>query len=215
VNLGDLLPLVQKYGQPMAWLAIAGGAFLGAVGFGLAAQLLTRSLTTRKLPPLAKNTARGIGGLVVGLLTALWVFQGGGGPGGPGPGGPGGPGQPSDHGPPPSAPPDHPSTPTPPDKDVTPGAEGTMQVRVLTGAELDSEAAAKMTYYRLPDGDHPEALHTLAEVKEAIKQAVKKQPPLKRLFIIGPDKSAPWVRDLQTWAVAEQKLQVDNLSPPQ
>ena len=77
----DLMEILSK---PVLLLATLGGAAAGAVGSGLIAQLTTRWLTMKKLPPLPTAVARGAGGLALGLLTALWVWQGGGGSGGPG-----------------------------------------------------------------------------------------------------------------------------------
>ena len=203
MNAGDVVPFVQKYGQPMALLAIAGGAALGALASGVAAQLLTRGMTTRKLPTFAKYGARGVGGVVVGLLTALWVFQGGGGgPGGPGPGGPGQPSE-ADHGPVQPAPDDHPAATPDKDKTTSPTSENTMHVQVLNDPAVekaDPQALAQQRYYRLPESADPKALHTLDEVKEAIEQRRKKQPPLEYLVIVGPDKTAGRVALLQQWA---------------
>src|ERR1700676_2099991 len=87
------LDLMDVLSKPVLLLATLGGAAAGAVGSGLAAQLTTRWLTMKKVPPLPTALARGVGGLALGLLTGLWVWQGGGGPGGPGgPGGIGGSG---------------------------------------------------------------------------------------------------------------------------
>lgn len=87
------LDLMEVLSKPVLLLATLGGAAAGAIGSGLVAQLMTRWLTLKKLPPLPTAMARGAGGLALGLLTALWVWQGGGGSGGPaGPGGIGGSG---------------------------------------------------------------------------------------------------------------------------
>lgn len=204
MNVGDGLLAVDTSDRLLQGLAIAGGAALGAVVVGVLAQLLARGMTTRPMPTFAKNTARACGGVVVGVLTAMWVWQGGGwGPGGAGPGGPGGPPA-GDHGPAP-APPEERAAPPPADKDkkISPTSENTLHVEVLNDAALEKaepQALAQQRYYRLPESADPKSLHTLAEVEQAIEQRRTKQPPLEYVVIVGPDVSAGRVALLQQWA---------------
>ena len=81
-------------GQPVQLLAIVGGAAVGAFGSGLLAQGMTRWMTMKSLPRLPTMIVRGLGGVVLGLVTAMFVWQGG----TWGPGGPGGAGNPGANG---------------------------------------------------------------------------------------------------------------------
>lgn len=209
------------YGRPVEWLAIAGGAALGAFVCGLIVQLLCRSTTGKKLPPFPLLTVRVLGGLVAGFVTGMFVLNGGGNglwPFGGFNGSGDHAGQTADNNP--KSAPDQtnapPPTATQPDKENTPPThENTMRVEVLTRQMLDqldqSQVVKEGRYYRLPDSADPKALHTKDEVETAIKQRLQKQPPLKHLAIIGPDQSAGWVEPIQTWA-KQQGLSVDNFS---
>ena len=205
--------VAASFGQPVEWLAIAGGAAVGAFVFGLAAQLLCRATTGKKLPPFPLLTVRILGGVVAGVLTAMCVLSGGGNGLWPfgGPGGPGdhtGPTANSDQKPRPadarrSEP--HPARHTA-DKEIpTPAKpENTMRVEVLTAGMLDeparSQALAERRHYRLPDSTDSKALHTLEEVEDAIQKRRDKNPPLQLLSITGPDQGAGWVAPLKDWA---------------
>ncbi len=90
-----------------------------------------------------------------------------------------------------------------------------MRVEVLTRQMWDqlhqSQDVKEGQFYRLLDSADPKALHTLKEVEDAIQTRRQKQPPLQHLFLIGPDRTAGWVAQLQQWA-EEKGIKVDNLS---
>lgn len=221
MNTWVILLALESYGQPQQWLAIAGGGALGAFGTGLAAQLLSRWLTTRKLPPLPVMAVRGIGGVVVGLLTAMWVLQGGswglGGPGGPphadGPGtkssadkGPG------------KGVAEEKKTPAENKDDAkatSTSSEVVMRIWVLNDKVIEKlpgglEAIAEQRYYRLSESEDATKLLTLAKVKEAVKMRLVEKPALQRVDIVGPDKTAGRVSPLGQWAESRD-LKVDYL----
>ncbi len=224
MTTGGRLLVAVGFGQPVEWLAIAGGAALGVLICGLAAQLLCRSTTSKKLPPFPLLTVRILGGVVAGVLTAMCLLSGGGNGLWPfgGPGGTGdhtGPTANSDQKPnPPTSADVNPAPPvTPPEKEnpTPPTPDNSIRVEVLTPGMLDeparSQALAERRHYRLPDSTDPKALHTLEEVEDAINTRRQKQPPLQHLFLIGPDRTAGWVAPLQQWA-EEKGIKVDNLS---
>ncbi len=78
MSIGGRLLVAANVGQPVEWLAIAGGAAVGAFVCGLAAQLLCRGTTGKKLPPLPLLSVRILGGVVAGVITAMCVLNGGG-----------------------------------------------------------------------------------------------------------------------------------------
>jgi hypothetical protein len=198
------------FGQPVEWLAIAGGAVLGAFLAGAFVQLFCRWTTTKKLPRFPLLTVRVVGGAAAGLLTAMWVLSGGGGNGWPF-GNSGGPGDHAgniaDNGKTQETPVDKKAEDKPKNPDATatpPTAENTMRVAVMTAQMSDdpknAEAVADQRYYLLPDGADPKTFHTLKEVQKAIGQRLDQPPPLRHLTIIGPDKDAAWVYPLEQWA---------------
>lgn len=220
MTTGDGL-LAVGFGQPVEWLAIAGGAALGAFVCGVATQLLCRWTTGKKLPTMPLLSVRILGGVVAGVVTAMLVLNGGGNGWWPF-GGPGGhPGQATNNGQKPEQPtpagtnPD-PVTPAPDKENPTPAtAETTWRVEVLTPGMLDeparSQALAERRHYRLPDSPDPKALHTLEEVEDAVQKRREKQPPLQLLAITGPDQSAGWVSPLKDWAEARHiKVRTDS-----
>ena len=210
-----LLAAWENFGKPEQILAIVGGAAVGAVGAGLLAQLLCRWMTTRKLPPGPTMVVRAIGGIVLGLLTAMWVWQGG----GWGPFGPGGPGGHDNAGPgpakpeankPPEASPNKNSTDTqpqpPPEKETPTPPESVLRVEVLTDDALrklpgGDEAVQDKREYRV-ESDDPKSLHTLDEMREVVRKRLSDKPPLLRLDIVlrpgaSPDRTAGRVTQLR------------------
>ncbi len=207
--------LAVSFGQPVEWLAIAGGAALGAFVCGVATQLLCRWTTGKKLPPFPLLTVRILGGVAAGVVTAMLVLNGGGNGWWPfgGPGGAGDhAGQTPNNGQKPEQPTladTNPAPAVPPDKEnpaPTP-SENTMRVDVMTLEMLDEPAKSQARAgrpYRLPESPDPKALHTLKEVEDAVQERLGKQPPLQLLVVTGPNQDAGWMQPLIDWAKARR-----------
>ena len=183
-------------------LMIVGGAAVGAFGSGLIAQLTTRSLTTKKLPPLPTTVIRGLGGVALGVLTAMCLWHGVGGlgfGGGNGVGIPGnGPGETKTDTDKSQA--KAPEEATDKDKASSdeanpPSPESVLRLEVLTDDAVrklpeGQQALNEHRYYRL-DGD--KNLLTLADLRRVIEKRVGDKPPLQRLDVVtganSPDKS--------------------------
>jgi hypothetical protein len=199
----------ENVGKPEQWLAVIGGAALGAFVVGLTAQLLSRWLTTRKLPPWAVNTLRVLGAVALGLLTAMWVWNGGGW-GLFGPGGPGGPGGTDKDG--------HTSRDKPTadkdkggssntDEDPPPPVGGeAVRVAVLSNEAVEKRMGKKgvdqKSFYRLSGKDE---LLTLGELADSLKKQIADRP-LKRIDIDltqpgSPAQGTERVGELVDWAV--------------
>ena len=198
---------------PKQALMVVGGAAVGALGLGLFAQLMTRWLTMKKLPTTPTNVARGAGGLALGVLTALWVWQGG----GWGLGGAGGTGLPGNGPGTGETKPEEDKAPAnvaneTTDKDKTapneanpPAAESVLRLEVLTdeaARKLDGQQAIdQQRYYRI---ENTKDLKNLAGLRELIEKRREDKPPLQRLDVVtrpdSPDKTAP--RTEQVRAVA-------------
>jgi hypothetical protein len=201
-----LFAVGEGFGKPEQILAIVGGAAVGAFVFGLIAQLMSRWLTTKPLPPFPTNTIRLVGGVLVGLLTAMWVWQGG----GWGPGGLGGPG--TTEGPGASqAKPDAGNAPTkepeaskeqskPPDKERFAPPETVLRIEVLEDAALSAYDKGEGRYYKI-EGDDAKHPRTSTEMHDYIRKRLDDKPPLQRLDIVtgpdSPDKSAGRVKQLR------------------
>jgi hypothetical protein len=56
-------------------LAVVGGVAVGGLGTGWLVKVLTRPVTVKKLPTPLLRVSRILGGLVVGLIVAAWVFN--------------------------------------------------------------------------------------------------------------------------------------------
>ena len=194
-------------GQPVHLLAIVGGAAVGAFGSGLLAQGLTRWMTMKSLPRLPTMVVRGLGGVVLGLLTAMWVWQGGSwGPGGPGGAGNAGVGN---------------GDATDPNKDVAavspddakdkdktapqdenpPPPGSVLRLEVLTDQAAGAEAVRQQRFFRV-QGE--KELMDQAALRELIGKRMKGDPPLQRLDIVtrpdSPDKSSARVEQIRLWA---------------
>ena len=194
-----LFAVMVSFGKPEQILAIVGGAAVGAFAFGLIAQLMTRWLTTKKMPPFATNTIRLIGAILCGLLTAMWVWQGG----GWGPGGLGGQGIDEGTGAGEVKSTSTKETTTEPEKSKeiiqSPNTnqpappETVLRIDVMSDPELSAYDKSEMRYYKI-EGDEAAHPHTLVEMRDMIRKRIGDNPPLRRLDIVtrpnSPDKSA-------------------------
>ena len=219
--------VLEAFGKPQEILAIAGGAAVGALGSGLLAQLLSRWLTTKKLPHFPTMATRGVGGVVFGLLTAMWVWQGGSwGPGGPG--GPGSPGAPgvgdiktddknSD-----KASPEPPKTLDKPAVEDGPSvpAENVLRIKVLTDEALNARAgdqAVQAHRFYVLEGDK-EAKDPLAlnDVRTVIEARMAGKPPLLQLDVVLPPDNVNTGRVRFLLDLADKKgLKVKKEWPPE
>jgi hypothetical protein len=220
--------VLEAFSKPQELLAIAGGAAVGALGTGLLAQLLSRWLTTKKLPHFPTMTARGVGGAVVGLLTAMWVWQGGTwGPGGPG--GPGSPGAPSVGD---SKPDDNakdktsPETPKVADKatvDEGPPVptESVLRIKVLTDEALSAlagdPAVQAHRFYVLESDKEAKDPLTLDDVQKRIEARMAASPALLQLNVMLPPGNTNIGRVYNLLELAKKKkgLKVKTESPPE
>ncbi|MGH7169758.1 MAG: hypothetical protein ACRELG_05715 [Gemmataceae bacterium] len=199
-------------------LAVIGGGVVGGLGMGLLAQLLSRALTTKKLPPWTVLMVRVLSGVICGWFVYLGLFSGGGsGIGGPGGGQSGsGPGQSGG---------EKPIEVTKKNGDdrknggeAKTAAGETLRIEVLGSATLSESAIQAERWYRI-DTDDGSRLLTFAEVKEAVKNRQQEQPPLRRIEMVlykdSPDERVPLVSQLRTWAsdLNGGKMKVD-LSQP-
>ena len=184
-----LFAVGEGFGKPQQILAIVGGAAVGAFVFGLIAQLLTRWLTTKPMPPFAVNTIRLVGAVLFGLLTAMWVWQGG----GWGPGGLGGPGNSegtgvgdvkhdADNGT--TKEPEASQEPSKaPDKEQRAPAEAVLRIEALPDSALTDYDKGEQRYYKVEGEDAPHP-HTLVEMRDLIRKRIDDKPPLRRLDIV-------------------------------
>jgi hypothetical protein len=191
-------------------LAVIGSGAGGGLGLGLLAQLLLRTMTTRKPPRWSVQTIRLLGGMICAWLVALWLFGGG----GSGIGGVGGLGLGSGEGQGEGK-----KTVEISKKDGgttgTPSGES-MQIVVLGRANLTESDIRAERWYRIETADGPRML-TFAEVKDVIRNRQQAQPPLRRIEIVlykdSPDERVLIVSQLRTWAIDQNggKMKVDLL----
>jgi hypothetical protein len=217
-----ILGLLDDLSVPIKVLAVVGGAVIGAFLVSFLANLMARGLTTRKLPPWARNVLRLLGAVVFGWLVALWLFGGG----GPGIGGIGGWGIGSGTGRGDSTAKQN-SGPTPPattkGKEETPGGPAeAVHVEVLGDSALKKMKPAVDLERRYRVETAEGRLMNLKEVKAFIQDRMKHEPPLRRVVLIlykdSPDRALSSVRDLETWAsdlmtADKQKMKVDFQEP--
>lgn len=195
-------------------LAVIGSGAGGALGMGLLAQLLLRTMTTRKPPRWSVQTIRFLGGGISAWLVALWLFGGG----GSGIGGAGGLGLGSGEGQGEGK-----KTLGTDKKDggttETPSGE-LMQIVVLGRANLSESQIKAERWYRIETAEGPRML-TFEEVKRAIRNRQREQPPLRRIEIVlyknSPDERVPIVSQLRAWARDQNggKMKVDLLRSDQ
>ena len=211
MNIFNGLDPMEILSKPVLLLATLGGAAVGAFGSGLIAKLMTRWLTMKKLPPLPTAVARGVGGVALGLLTALWVWQGGGGTGGPsGPGGMGGTGTSetkpeADKAPANVADVAQDKDKTAPDDVNPPSPENVLRLEVLTDEAVrkqgGEQAIEQQRYYRV-EGE--KGLKNKAELRELIEKRRADKTPLQRLDVVtrqdSPDETAPRTEQVRALA---------------
>jgi hypothetical protein len=189
-----VLALWESLGHPEQILAILGGAAVGAFGSGFLAQMLARGMTTQKLPPFPTQMIRCVGGVALGILTAMWIWQGG----GWGPGGQGGPGTTegtgagdvkpeTDKGPT-----KEPETTTEPGKPLDKGQsappETVLRIEALPDSALSEYDRSEGRYYKV-EGDDAKHPHTLKEMTDFIRKRLDDKPPLRRLDIVTRESS--------------------------
>jgi hypothetical protein len=163
------------------WLAIIGGGVVGGLLVGWLVRMLVLMFTTRQLPKALHWIFRLLGAILVGWLTWLYVFGGG----GTGLGGPGGSGTGTDS----SRPVDDIKDKKPTDsKDSVPGVTEKgeqLTIEVLGNpdlARLKPSATVDPDHcYRFAEGDGK--LLTLDEVKRIILDRQPKTPPLRRIIL--------------------------------
>jgi hypothetical protein len=213
-----ILGLLEDVSGPIKLLAVVGGAVIGAFLVGFLGNFLSRAMTTRKLPPWARNVLRLLGAVAFGWLVALWLFGGGGwGIGGIGGWGIGsGTGRGEHTAQAPGAGPTAPAT-TPKGSEETPGgAAESVRVEILGDSALKKQKPPVdlARRYRVETAEGPRLMN-LKEVKEFIRER-RKHEPLRRVVLVlykdSPDRAVSFVRDLQTWA-AEEKMRVDFQEP--
>jgi hypothetical protein len=194
-----ILGLLEGYGTPEQWLAILGGAAIGAFASGFFARMLCRAMTKRQLPAIPTTILRIVGGLLVGFLTALWVWHGFGfGPGGNGPGNSNGngngdnkqeankppePTRDKDKPPAPPAPP--PAPPAPPAPPIAPTS--VLRLEALTNDDLrklpgGDQAIKEKREYKVIGEDDPKDLRTLDQMLDFIQKRLDDKPPLPPLL---------------------------------
>ena len=195
-------------------LMIVGGAAVGAFGSGLIAQLTTRSLTTKKLPPLPTTVIRGLGGVAGGpvdgdVFVARRRRLGVGGGNGNGISAGNGTGETKTEA-------DKSQAKAPeeatdknklsPDEANPPSPESVLRLEVPTDDTIrklpdGQQALNEHRYYRL-DGD--KSLLTLADLRRVIEKRVGDKPPLQWLDVVtgenSPDKSTGRVEQVRQLA---------------
>lgn len=185
-------------------LAVVGGGVVGGMGLGLLAQLLARAFTTKKLPPWPVLTVRLLGGVICGWLVALWLFGGG----GAGIGGMGGWGFGSGTG---KGDGEKTTEQVKKEDSRQEGGGGTaipdaekMSIEVLSKHVLEKLGADEAHCYRVKLDDLQRPM-TIQEVRNAIEERRKKQPPLRRIEIVlykddSPAETNDVVKSLKDWA---------------
>ncbi len=193
---------VENAGGLERGLAVVGGAVLGGLLLGFLTGLLVRLVSTRKMPAWARNLVRLLGAVVSGWLVALWLFGGG----GPGIGGSGGLGlgSGSGHGTSTARTPEGGAPPTAKQTPAVPPAENTVRIEIL-GPEALQKLPGKPDVehcYRV-EADGQPRLMTLGEVKDFLRERVKKEPRLRRVAIVlykdSPARDTSLVTDLEEW----------------
>jgi hypothetical protein len=191
-------------------LAVIGSGAGGALGLGLLAQLLLRTMTTRKPPRWSVQTIRLLGGVICAWLVALWLFGGG----GSGIGGTGGLGFGSGEG---QGEGKKAVETQKKNGGTTEAPSGeSMQIVVLGRANLTESDIRAERWYRIETAEAPRML-TFEEVRRAIRNRQREQPPLRRIEIVlyknSPDERVPIVSQLRMWAGDQNggKMKVDLL----
>jgi hypothetical protein len=213
-----LFAVWESLGHPEKILAILGGAAVGAFLSGLSAQMLSRWMTTKKLPPLPTQIIRFVGGVALGILTAMWIWQGG----GWGPGGLGGTGTTDGTGGETKSDAKNGTAKEPekskeqsqsPDKGQPAPPETVLRIEALPDSALSDYDKGEMRYYKV-EGEEAPHPHTLAEMRDLIRKRLDDKPSLRRLDIVtrpdSPDKtSARVIRLRETVAGLAPNLNVE------
>jgi hypothetical protein len=200
-----LFAVWESLGHPEKILAILGGAAVGAFLSGLLAQMLSRWMTTKKLPPFPTQVIRFVGGVALGILTAMWIWQGG----GWGPGGLGGPGTTDGTGGETKSDAKNGATKEPekskeagqsPDKGQPAPPEAVFRMEALPDSALTDYDKGEMRFYKV-EGEEAPHPHTLVEMRDLLRKRLDAQPPLRRLDIVtrpdSPDKTSARVLRLR------------------
>ncbi len=195
-------------------LAVVGGGMAGGLALGLLARLLMRTFTVGKSPRWSVLMVRLLGGAICAWLVALWLFGGG----GSGIGGMGGWGFGSGSGKGEGentvevGKKDEQSKSGDGDKQTPPGE--TFRIEVLGSAALPEADIQAERWYRIETEEEPRLL-TFADVKAAVKNRQRRQPPLRRLEIVlykdSPDEHVALVNQLVQWGrdLNDGKMRVD------
>jgi hypothetical protein len=222
------LGLFEGGNAVVGWLAVVGGAALGALLIPWLFGLVVRLYTTKNLPALGKSLLRVLGGLACGVAVYVFVFGGGGtGFGGLGLLGVGsGPGSGTTT---PSSTARNGtgrSSTTKSDKEAV-KENGVNQENTLVVEVLGDDALRKITRSDTFDPNDRYRIRgssdrlSLENVKKMIVGRQKKGPNIRRVQIViyldspAPDK--PQVRDLAAWAreqmVNDEKMMVELREP--
>ncbi len=175
-------------------LAVVGGVAVGGFGTGWLVKVLARPVTVKKLPTPLLRISRILGGLVVGLIVAAWVFNlgGTGGIGGSGGGwwpfgqsGGAGTTNPTNF-------PDGAKTPVQP---KTESAANTLRIHMEGGVQAEKDNR----FYRIEG----EPARTWAEMEQVLAERKKTDPSLVLEIVISKgsvDEQSEAVHELKAWA---------------
>jgi hypothetical protein len=177
VTLSSASAATSAFGETIIKvLAIVGGAVVGGLVIGMLAQVLIKSTTHKPAPRFVKNLVRLLGAVAVGVAVYLFVFgPGGGGLGGFGWGlggsdttGHGG----TNHTGPAGSPRERPTTTTATQVD----RNQLLTIEMLGGASVKEDR-----FYQIEGEKQPA---NLDEVRKALEQRLRAQPPLKAIDIV-------------------------------
>jgi hypothetical protein len=175
-------------------LAVVGGVAVGGFGTGWLVKVLARPVTVKKLPTPLLRVSRILGGLVVGLIVAAWVFNlgGTGGIGGSGggwwpfgQGGGAGTTNPTNF-------PDGATTPVQP---KTESVAKTLRIHMEGGAQAEKDSR----FYRIEG----EPARTWPEMQQVLAERKKNDPSLVLEIVISKgsvDEQSEAVHELKSWA---------------
>jgi hypothetical protein len=200
---------------PIRVLAVFGAFAVGVFGTGGLLRLAGRlTMTRQKLPPWIPRIVRGLGGLALGWLAALWMFGSGlggfGGPGGwgLGPGAGIGNGSTIGNGNATLAPKEEEKEKK---KENEPGPQPPPPTESLRVEVLGPEATGRLDAgksgdperrYRLNAGTGPR-LMSLAELQDFLRARQQSDPPLRQVILIlyrdSPERHTAAVDDLRRW----------------
>jgi hypothetical protein len=175
-------------------LAVVGGVAVGGLGTGWLVKVLTRPVMVKKLPTPLLRVSRILGGLVVGLIVAAWVFNlgGTGGIGGSGGGWwpfgqSGGPGT--------SKPSNFSDSARAPIQPQTSSEAKTLRIHMEGGVQAEKDNR----FYRIEG----EPARTWPEMEQVLAERKKNDPSLVLEIIISKgsvDEQSEAVHELKSWA---------------